>query len=108
MADRFVKGSTYRLYFAITKKQVDGTYVAWDLNATPATVQLFFRRPDGTIDAPVTATLEAGAGGTAYYDTPAAHFDPWAAAYGSFSVRVTDGAVIQESEPYLFYVVNSP
>lgn len=98
MSTTLVIGSTYRFRLTATR---DGS--VWDLST--ATIVLYFKKPDGTI-LTKSASLISGPAGTAYFDCATTDLDT--AGLWSRSWKVTDGAVVVESEPILFLVIDSP
>lgn len=98
MDQNFTIGSTYDFQLTALK---DGA--VWDLSM--AVVQLLFRKPDGTI-VTKAAVVISGPTGTARYINLVTDLDvagAWTRAW-----KVTDGAVVQISEPISMKVVASP
>lgn len=93
-----VLGSTYN--FKLTAKK-DG--VVW--NITSATVNLYLKKPTGTI-LTKTATVTSGSSGIAEFTCSTSDLDT--AGIWSRSWKVTEGSTVQESAPILFVVVDSP
>lgn len=89
-----IVGNTYRFKLTATK---DGA--TWDITA--ATIKLFLKGPSGTVTTKTGAILVAG-DGTCYYDSSASDLD--AAGRWERSWEITQGGIIQESAPIVFYV----
>jgi len=89
-----IVGNTYRFKLTATK---DGA--TWDI--TGATVKLFLRGPSGAV-IEKTGNILSAAAGTAYYDSDAADIDT--AGNWVRSWEITQGSIVQESDPIIFYV----
>jgi hypothetical protein len=94
----YTVGSTYDFTLTASK---DGS--PWELSL--AAVQLLLRKPDGTFVSK-DATLINGPAGTAHYVNLTTDLDlagAWSRAW-----KITDGPVVQISEPISMKVVASP
>lgn len=96
-----VVGTTKRWMVTATKDGED-----WDLSA--ATVELFFHRPDKTTSDAREADGDGGATNKRYYDNATSEFQSDNVGTWTVSVRITDGAVVEESDPIEFSVIDSP
>jgi len=90
----YVEGNTYRFRFTAT---LNGA--VWDL--TGATVRFRLRSPSGVVLTKI-ATIEDSANGIAYYDSQTTDLTVpgnWVRSW-----EITQGTVVQESDPVRFYV----
>jgi hypothetical protein len=100
-AGPFVVGSTYRFFVEAIMRSAE----VWDLSNASVTLYLRAAELGGLVTAHGMTIFDATAG-DAYYDVLMGDFHT--AGEWTASVHVSDGAVVQETKPLLFVVVDSP